>query len=107
MSATIRRAAPADAAALAELGAATFVETFGHLYTPEDLQAFLDESHGVEAYAKTLADPRYALWIAEDDAGRAIGYAQAGPCGFCDRALRARVRRRGILRPSKVRCEHS
>lgn len=82
MSATIRRAAPADAAALAELGAATFVETFGHLYTPEDLQAFLDESHGVEAYAKTLADPRYALWIAEDDAGRAIGYAQAGPCGL-------------------------
>lgn len=82
MSTTVRRAAPADAAVLAELGAATFVETFGHLYAPEDLQAFLNESHGVEAYATTLADARYALWIAQDAAGRAIGYAQAGPCGL-------------------------
>lgn len=82
MSATIRRAAPADAAVLAELGAATFVETFGHLYTPEDLRAFLEESHSVAAYAKVLADPTYALWLAEDGAGRAIGYAQAGPCGL-------------------------
>lgn len=82
MSATIRRAAPADAAVLAELGAATFVETFGHLYTPEDLRAFLEESHSVPAYAGVLADPAYALWLAEDEAGRAIGYAQAGPCGL-------------------------
>ena len=26
--------------------------------------------------------PRYALWIAEDATGRAIGYALAGPCGL-------------------------
>ena len=78
----IRRAVPADAAVLAELGAATFAGTFGHLYSPEDLQAFLEESHSVAAYARTLADPDYALWLAEDEAGRAIGYAQAGPCGL-------------------------
>ena len=66
---------------LAELGASTFVETFGHLYKPEDLQHFLEESHAVEAYAKTLAHPDYALWIAERD-GHAIGYAQVGPCGL-------------------------
>lgn len=77
----IRRATPADDAALATLGARTFVETFGHLYQPEDLQAFLDESHSEAAYAKTLADPAYALWIAERG-GEAIGYAQAGPCGL-------------------------
>ena len=82
MTATIRRAVPDDAAVLAELGTATFVETFGYLYTPEDLQAFLDESHTVAAYAKVLANQDYALWIAEDDAGRAIGYAQAGRCGL-------------------------
>ena len=81
MSATIRRATPADAAVLAELGTATFVETFGHLYSPTDLQAFLDESHTPAAYAKVLANPDYALWIAERD-GQAIGYAQAGPCGL-------------------------
>ena len=81
MNATIRRATPDDASALAELGAATFVETFAHLYTPEDLQAFLDESHSQAAYARVLADPDCALWLAERD-GMAIGYAQAGRCGL-------------------------
>lgn len=82
MTSSIRRAAPADAAVLSELGATTFIETFGHLYTPEDLQAFLDESHTEAAYATLLAvDSGYALWIAEQD-GCAIGYAQAGCCGL-------------------------
>ncbi|MEF9978562.1 MAG: GNAT family N-acetyltransferase [Thermomonas sp.] len=81
MNTRIRRATPEDAAALAELGAATFIESFGQLYVPEDLQAFLDESHSVSAYAKVLANPDYALWIAEKN-GCAIGYAQAGPCGL-------------------------
>ena len=88
MTATIRRAVPADAEVLSELGASTFVETFGHLYKPGDLQAFLDESHTVEAYAKTLTNPDYALWIAERD-GHAIGYAQAGPCGLPHEDVRA------------------
>lgn len=77
----IRRATPDDASALAELGAATFIEAFGQLYSPEDLQAFLQDSHSVAAYARALANPDYALWVAERD-GRAIGYAQAGPCGL-------------------------
>ena len=81
MGVTVRRAALADAATLAELGTATFIDTFGHLYKPEDLQAFLDESHTEAAYAKVLANSHHALWIAEAD-GRAIGYAQAGPCGL-------------------------
>ncbi|MEG2941415.1 MAG: GNAT family N-acetyltransferase [Thermomonas sp.] len=81
MNTRIRRATPEDAAALAELGAATFIESFGQLYVPEDLQAFLDESHSIAAYAKVLANPDYALWIAEKN-GCAIGYAQAGPCGL-------------------------
>jgi ribosomal protein S18 acetylase RimI-like enzyme len=77
----VRRATPADAQALAGLGATTFIESFGELYVPRDLQAFLDESHTVQAYANALANPDYALWVAERD-GRAIGYAQAGPCGL-------------------------
>ena len=81
MTFAIRGATPDDANVLAELGARTFVETFGHLYQPEDLQAFLDESHSEAAYAKTLTDPAYAFWIAERG-GEAIGYAQAGPCGL-------------------------
>lgn len=45
-----RSAAPADAAALAALGRDSFVDKFGHLYTPEDLVAFLDEVHEESAY---------------------------------------------------------
>ena len=44
---TIRRATPADAEALARIGAVTFTETFAHLYPPEHLAAFLAEAHSV------------------------------------------------------------
>lgn len=72
----IRQAATTDAATLAELGATTFIESFGYLYHAEDLQAFLEESHSEAAYAKALENPGYALWLAEQN-GRAIGYVQA------------------------------
>jgi len=81
VSIAIRRAVPADAAALAALGARTFIESFGRLYVAEDLHAFLDESHTPQAYAALLANPAYALWLAEDD-GEPVGYAMAGPSGL-------------------------
>ena len=37
MTVDFRNAAPSDAEALAKLGRRSFVETFGHLYSPEDL----------------------------------------------------------------------
>lgn len=76
---SIRRAGSNDAEALAAIGRATFVETFGHLYPPEDLAAFLEEAYGAARTAADLADPRSAAWLVEAD-GRALGYAQAGPC---------------------------
>lgn len=92
MAPSIRRATAADAAALARIGAETFTLTFGHLYPPEDLAAFLDDSHSRAAYAKLLADPSYGLWLLEDETrdaataegqdARAIGFAVAGPCGL-------------------------
>ena len=81
MAATIRRAGLDDVAVLATLGARTFTESFGQLYSDEDLQAFLDESHAPAAYTRVLADPAYALWLAEEN-GEAVGYALAGPSGL-------------------------
>lgn len=60
----IRRATPADAAALSELGARTFIETFGRLYPDEDLRDFLAQAHSRDWYAAALADPDTAFWIA-------------------------------------------
>jgi ribosomal protein S18 acetylase RimI-like enzyme len=80
-TAIIRRADAADAPTLSALGALTFTESFGHLYSQSDLQAFIAESHSVAAYEQLLADPDYALWLAEEQ-GAAIGYALAGPSGL-------------------------
>ncbi len=75
----IRRALPADAPALAAIGAETFRETFAHLYPPEDLAQFLGDAYALEKTRSDLADPRKALWIVERD-GEVVGHALAGPC---------------------------
>ena len=74
---TYRDATPADAEALAKLGATSFVETFGHLYTPADLALFLD-NHTVEAWGLELGNSAFAVRIAEEH-GAMIGYAKLGP----------------------------
>jgi diamine N-acetyltransferase len=79
-SVTIRRATSDDAAAMAELGEATFVETFGHLYPPEDLQTFLGKSHTPDSWTRTLADPQRAAFVAEHPNGRKIGFICVGAC---------------------------
>lgn len=75
----IRRAGPEDAEALSRIGAETFTETFGHLYPPEDLAAFLDAAYGLDKTRRDLADPAKAAWLVELD-GEVVGHALAGPC---------------------------
>jgi ribosomal protein S18 acetylase RimI-like enzyme len=77
---TIRRATRADAPALAELGAATFVEAFGHLYTKQDLTAFLSGTHSVARYARLIEEPGVAIWLATIGEAAPIGYAVVGGC---------------------------
>jgi diamine N-acetyltransferase len=76
----IRRAIPNDAPTLATLGAATFTETFGRLYPPEDLQTFLVGSHSVDAWTRTLSDPERAVWIAELADSTPVGFIAVGAC---------------------------
>ncbi len=76
---TIRRGGPDDAEALAAIGRSTFAETFGHLYPPQDLAAFLAEAHSLARARADLADPAKAAWLAEAH-GAVVGYAVAGPC---------------------------
>ena len=77
MTVGYRTATATDAAALAELGASTFTDTFGHLYQPDDLAIFL-KNHTLEAWEKELADPAFAVRVAELD-GKMVGYAKLGP----------------------------
>jgi GNAT superfamily N-acetyltransferase len=78
---SIRRAGQGDAAVLAEVGRDTFVETFAHLYPPEDLKAFLESAYAPDSFARYLVADGHALWLAEAD-GRAVGYVQVGPCAL-------------------------
>ncbi len=77
--ALIRRAVAQDAPALTEVGRVSFTETFGHLYPPQDLNAYLHSAHTDEAYAGWIANSAYGVWVAESG-GKVVGYALTGPC---------------------------
>ena len=66
-----------DCNALSELGISSFTETFGHLYSAENLNLFLAQTHSVAVVAHELLNPMRRYRIAED-AGRMIGYCKLG-----------------------------
>ena len=72
-----RDAGPDDAAAMARIGRRTFVETFAHLYSAENLAAFL-ENHNEANWRAELGDPAFAVRIGEVD-GEAVAYAKLAP----------------------------
>lgn len=94
-----RDATPDNAELMARIGPQTFTETFGHLYTPENLAAFL-ENHSVTNWRGELGDPAYAVRIAEDS-GVAAGYAKVGPPSlpFEAQGPAAELRQLYVLKP--------
>jgi ribosomal protein S18 acetylase RimI-like enzyme len=72
-----RDATPADAAALADLHRRSFIETFGHLYRPEDLQAFL-ERLSEEGFRGELLDGEHQIRFAEAG-GEPVAFVKLGP----------------------------
>ena len=76
-SITYRNAGADDAALMSQLGARTFTETFGHLYRPEDLAAFL-LTHSEECWRAELSDPSFVVRLAEAE-GEPAAYAKLGP----------------------------
>ncbi len=74
-SITIHRATLPDAAALAELAARTFSETFAADNTPENLAAHLRKSYGVAQQSAEIADPAVVSLLAyQNDV--LVGFAQ-------------------------------
>ncbi len=61
----LRRCVQADAAPLALVGAATFLETFAGILAGEDVIRHCLLQHAVEKYQEWLADPESAVGIAE------------------------------------------
>ena len=77
MNVTYRDAVDRDAAALRDLFAETFVETFGHLYRPADLRDFLD-ANNLATWHENLIDPEVRIRVAESD-GQLVGFIELAP----------------------------
>jgi GNAT superfamily N-acetyltransferase len=71
----IRRADPADAAALAELATRIFIDTYGAYNNEDDLAAYLAETYSASLQEKEIADPDIVTLIAEED-GQLAAFAQ-------------------------------
>jgi GNAT superfamily N-acetyltransferase len=99
MTVTYRDAGPDDAATLADLGRRTFAETFGHLYTRENLAAFL-ANHSEEKWRAELLDPAFSVRLAEEG-GKAAAYAKIGPPSlpFEPRGASTELRQFYVLQP--------
>lgn len=99
MSVIFRTAGARDAAVLADLGTRTFTETFGHLYSPENLEAFL-VTHSEERWQRELSDSAFAVRLGEAG-GEAVAYAKLGPptLPFEPRGQPIELRQFYILKP--------
>ena len=81
----IRVATAADAAALAEIGARTFYETFAADNTPEDMSQFLASTWNPSLQLAEIQDPKLDTLLAVNGEGSLAGFAQvyAGPVPDC------------------------
>jgi len=76
-----RDARTIDGPALAAMARESFTETFGTLYDPKDLGAFLDEAFGPNGLPSQLSDPDITIRLALDD-GKIVGFVKMGPVTF-------------------------
>lgn len=72
----IREATHADCATLAAFAAQTFTESFGHLYTPENLQSHLAKHYQPGYLENALAEGSTLLMMYLEDV--LIGYGKVG-----------------------------
>jgi len=77
MNAVYRSANLDDAEALRALFAESFVETFGHIYRPADLQEFLDGNSKAK-WEANLSDPEVSIRVAETG-GELAGFVELAP----------------------------
>lgn len=96
---TFRDGTPDDAAALAELGRRSFTETFGHLYSPENLALFL-LTHNESDWRDQLTSRDFAIRVIEEN-NALVGYAKVGPptLPFEPRGSPIELRQFYILKP--------
>jgi ribosomal protein S18 acetylase RimI-like enzyme len=71
----IRRCTSADIRTIAALGARLFVQAYGPTHPEPDRSEYLTRAYSDEAIAQAIDGEGNSVFIVEDDAGEAIGYA--------------------------------
>lgn len=80
MDLAIRSCGPDDAAALALVGQATFLETYATQLPGADILVHSAHEHSAARYAAWLADPAYRFWAVEvPQTGAMVGYVMLNP----------------------------
>jgi GNAT superfamily N-acetyltransferase len=80
MPISLRPCQPGDAAALALVGQATFLESYADDLPASDILHHCRVQHSEALYGEWLARTDYGLWLAETRRGRApVGYAVVTP----------------------------
>ena len=77
MTITYRDAVPDDAPALVRVFTESFMETFGHLYRPADVEEFLS-GNTEEKWRGFIADEDCAVRVADRD-GELLGFVELAP----------------------------
>lgn len=73
MAMDLRPATSHDIEELVAVGRQTFVDAFGHLYSAQDLTAFLDDWRSPQRIAANIADPDTRVAVAEEH-GTIVAY---------------------------------
>jgi len=76
----IRNAIISDVKALSQLAKLCFSDTFGHLYTKDDLSSHLQETCSPEFFSKSLTTD--IILVAENYDGSLVGYIKFGDLGL-------------------------
>ena len=71
-----------EAEDLSRFAEASFVHTFGHIYDPADLAAFLADWNPPARIAAQIADPEWTIALIRGDDGAILGFAKLGPIDF-------------------------
>lgn len=80
MEISIRTCGPQDAAALALVAQATFLQTYADTIPAADIVAHCAENLGEAQHAALLARPGHTFWLVEiEDTGAPVGFAMSCP----------------------------
>ncbi|WP_432768109.1 MAG: GNAT family N-acetyltransferase [Sphingopyxis sp.] len=79
---TITPAHDSDVGELTLFASESFTHTFGHIYDPADLAAFLAGWNPPERLREQIADPAWGLALARSEDGAMAGFVKMGPVDF-------------------------